>query len=159
MAHPERMNGLIHCIYASAATDAFAEYEIPQLLEKARAANEILGITGMLLYIEGSFFQVLEGEPEQVDEVYRSISQDSRHAQVTVIIREPIARRSFGAWTMGFATLGREEAGDLLGQNDFFAHGRCLADLPSGRAKKLLGAFRSGRWHAEHTGRHRCIAG
>jgi hypothetical protein len=149
------VSGLIHCIYSSAATDAFKEHEIPQLLDKTRAANAARGITGMLLYIEGSFFQVLEGEAEYVDPLYRVISADARHRQVTMIIREPIAERSFGEWTMGFATLGSQEASELLHRNDFFAQGSCLEDLNPGRARKLLAAFKSGRWHAERTGQHR----
>jgi len=153
------MSALIHCIYSSAATGMFAEHEIPQLLEKTRAANAARLISGMLLYIEGSFFQVLEGEPEPVDALYRQISADPRHKHVTLIIREPIAQRSFGEWTMGFAALGRPEAGELLGENDFFTHASCFDELNPGRAKKLLAAFRRGRWHAEHTGQYRIHSG
>ena len=148
------MNGLIHCIYASVATEIFAEHEIPQLLEKTRTANASRQITGMLLYIEGSFFQVLEGNSEPVDALFRRISADPRHRNVTLIIREPIPERSFGEWTMGFAALGRLEAGELVGQNDFFHQASCLESLNAGRAKKLLAAFRRGRWHAEQTGKH-----
>jgi hypothetical protein len=153
------MNGLIQCIYSSAATAEFAEYEIPQLLEKTRAANAARGISGMLLYIEGSFFQVLEGESERVDILYQAILADSRHKHVTLIIREPITGRCFGEWSMGFATVGRREAGELVGENDFFAQASCFEKLDSGRAKKLLAAFRRGRWHAEHTGQHPLLRG
>jgi hypothetical protein len=146
------MNGLIHCIYASAATVDFAEHQIPQLLEQTRAANASRGITGMLLYMEGSFFQVLEGNIECIDALYKSISADSRHKNVSLIIREPIVGRSFGEWTMGFATVGRLEAGEIVGQNDFFTQASCFEHLGQGRAKKLLAAFRRGRWHAEATG-------
>ena len=153
------MNELIHCIYSSAATIEFAEYEIPQLLEKTRAANAARGISGMLLYIEGSFFQVLEGASATVDALYQTISADPRHKHVTLIIREPITQRSFGEWTMGFATVGRLEAGGLLGENDFFAQASCFENLNPNRAKKLLAAFRRGRWRAEHTGQYRINSG
>ncbi len=153
------MSGLIQCIYSSAATTEFAEHEIPQLLEKIRAANANRGISGMLLYVEGSFFQVLEGEAEHVDILFQSISADPRHKHVTLIIREALAARSFGEWTMGFATVGSREAGELIGENDFFAEASCFENLDSGRAKKLLAAFRRGRWHAENTGQHRLHRG
>jgi hypothetical protein len=153
------MSGLIQCIYSSAATTEFAEHEIPQLLEKTRAANANRGITGMLLYVEGSFFQVLEGEAECVDFLFKSISADPRHKHVTLIIREPLAVRNFGEWTMGFATVGSREAGQLIGENDFFAEASCFEKLDSGRAKKLLAAFRRGRWHAENTGQYRLHRG
>jgi hypothetical protein len=145
------MSALIHCIYSSAAVPAFAEDGIPELLERIRASNAFCGITGMLLYIERCFFQVLEGEPQTVDAVFQTILADARHKHVTLIIREPIRARSFGEWTMGFATLGRLEAAELVGENDFFTHASCFEGLGPGRAKKLLAAFRRGRWHAEQT--------
>ena len=89
------MTQLIHCIYASTAAAIFKESDIPALLEHARTANSERALTGMLLYIEGGFFQVLEGDEADVDDVYARINRDSRHSKVTLIIREPIAARDF----------------------------------------------------------------
>lgn len=152
------MTQLIHCIYASDAAPIFRESEIPALLEQARASNERRSVTGMLLYIEGSFFQVLEGEREIVDDLYRRIQGDPRHARITMIIREPIAARDFGEWTMGFSTVDAQDAGQLIGENDFFTSASCVAQLDSGRAKKLLAAFGAGRWRGQRTGTHRALA-
>jgi len=106
----------------------------------------------MLLYIEGSFFQVLEGEPSVIDRLLLKIQSDIRHTRITVIIREPMPERDFGGWSMGFEALGLSEAGELLGENDFFESASCVERLTAGRAKKLLSAFRSGRWRAAPTG-------
>ena len=116
------------------------------LLRKARQSNAAMGITGMLVYCEGNFFQVLEGDTEAVAAVFSRISADTSHAKVTEIIREPIARRTFGEWSMGFAALNRQEIDDAIGANDFFTEGLCIQRLDGGRAKKLLAAFRAGRW-------------
>ena len=149
---------LIHCIYASRSLAAPDEVDIQALLEHARRKNAALGITGMLLLIEDSFFQVLEGEAESVDSVYRVIEQDPRHDRVTQIIREPLARRSFAEWSMGFSALRSDDARVLIGANDFFGTAQCLERINPGRARKLLTAFRSGRWRTEHTGVHRVRA-
>lgn len=149
---------LIHCIYASRAVTAPTEASVQALLEHARRKNTAHAITGMLLLIEVSFFQVLEGEAEIVDAIYRVIQQDARHDRVTQIIREPIARRSFGDWSMGFTALPRADAQQLVGANDFFGSAQCLELINPGRAKKLLAAFRAGRWRTEHTGVHRAHA-
>lgn len=146
------MTQLIRCIYASLAAPSFKEDELPLLLERARHANAGQSLTGMLLYIEGSFFQVLEGEAEAVDAVYTRIIRDPRHTRVTLIIREPIAQRDFSEWTMGFSVVDRLDAGELIGENDFFTKASCIDDLDAGRAKKLLAAFRNGRWRLERTG-------
>lgn len=140
---------LIHCIYCSAATAELGPEGRRELLDRARVNNARFGVTGMLLYVDGSYFQVLEGETEAVDELFLRIAGDPRHGGVTEIIREPIAARRFPDWSMGYAEVGLEEIIATPGMNDFFHGGRCLADLDDGRAKKLLRAFALGRWRPQ----------
>jgi hypothetical protein len=149
---------LIHCIYSSRASVALDDAAIEGLLDRARRNNAVHGITGMLLFIEGSFFQVLEGEAAIVDQAYLTIARDPRHDRVTRIIHEPIAQRSFAEWTMGFASVQRADAQQLVGENDFFGSAACLEHIHPGRARKLLVAFGAGRWRTEHTGMHRAHA-
>ena len=108
------MPGLIHLIYASAAQREFSDSELGDLLRKARENNERLGLTGMLLLVDGSFFQVLEGPPEVVDGLAARIERDPRHVQMVRIIREAIPRRFFEDWTMGFSRFTREELAATL---------------------------------------------
>ncbi|MBI5268986.1 MAG: BLUF domain-containing protein [Burkholderiales bacterium] len=137
---------MIHCIYASVATAPLATGELGQLLAAARAKNRRLGITGMLLYVDGCFFQVLEGPLAAVDGLYEQIRVDPRHAGVTQIVRESVAARAFDRWTMGYAAATGEELGEIDGLNDFLLRPRGLADLDGSRALKLLNAFHQGRW-------------
>ncbi len=146
------MNHLSHCIYTSAATHTFDALELAEMLRRARENNDRLCLTGMLLYTQGSFFQVLEGSPEVVEAMFSRIAHDERHQQVTKIISEPIPRRSFTDWTMGFQDISREELADIPDMNDFFGASRCFTDLDAGRAKKLLAAFRDGRWRKQLSG-------
>jgi len=143
------MTSLIHLIYTSAATRPFEDDELIKLLEHSRANNVRIGITGILLYDNGSFFQVLEGPVEAVDELYKKIVQDERHTKAVIIIREPIAKRSFGEWTMGYSKISVQELDEIVGLNDFFAAGSSLTEVNLGRAKKLLTAFREGRWRSK----------
>jgi hypothetical protein len=103
----------------------------------------------MLLFSEGNFFQVLEGEGTAVNQLYEKIIRDKRHAQCTLLIREPIAKRSFGNWSMGFSRISPGELRNIVGLNDFFHDGSCFTKLDAGRAKKLLGAFARGSWRAK----------
>ena len=143
---------LIHCVYASAATRDFHTEELAQLLQAARENNARLGLTGMLLHAEGSFFQVLEGRADVVDALYARIERDQRHDQVTQIIREPISRHCFDDWTMGFHKASREELAGMSGVNDFFGKDRTALSVDAGRARKLLAAFQDGRWRKSLTG-------
>jgi hypothetical protein len=140
------MPALIHCIYVSAATHDFGREELSDLLQAARLTNRRLGVTGMLLYAEGTFFQILEGPQLTVDALYERISRDTRHTEVAKIIREPIDHRSFAEWTMGFSRISRRELAGLVGVNDFFGAAECMADLDEGRTRQLLAAFAEGRW-------------
>lgn len=136
---------LIHCIYASAATRPFDKGELAALLHDARNNNARLGISGMLLHAESSFFQVVEGPADVIDALFARIERDPRHEQVTLIIREPIPRRMFANWSMGFHDVSRADAQGIAGLNDFFGN-RSVTTLNAGRARKLLAAFRDGRW-------------
>jgi len=142
----------MHCVYASAATRRFEAADLTALLQESRQHNEEAGLTGMLLYAEGSFFQVLEGAPGAVEALYARIERDKRHEHVTKIVAEAIPRRSFAHWTMGFSQMSRQELALISGTNDFFGDSSCFLDLGSGRAKKLLAAFREGRWRQSLTG-------
>ena len=146
------MPDLMHCVYASAAVRHFEASELTALLQAARQHNEGAGLTGMLLYTEGSFFQVLEGAPDTVEALYAKIELDQRHEQVTKIVSEAIPHRSFANWTMGFSQVSRNELALISGANDFFSGSGCFLNLDSGRAKKLLAAFRAGRWRKTLSG-------
>jgi len=140
---------LIQLIYSSAASHVFSRKQLTDLLISARKKNDRLGITGILLYTDGSFFQVLEGEAETVDAIFKTITADDRHTQITIILREAISNRLFEDWTMAYAQLSSEEVNVILGSNDFFHTGRSYTQLGEGRAKKLLAAFKEGRWRAK----------
>src|SRR5208337_2559282 len=86
------MASISHVIYASVATEKFGVEQLTDLLQKSRDANKRLGLTGILLFSNPNFFQVLEGEPADLDHLYGKILLDKRHAQITLIIREPIQR-------------------------------------------------------------------
>jgi hypothetical protein len=153
------MRSLISLIYASRSTEYFHEHEIPDLLQQARIANARQEITGMLLYVSGSFLQVLEGQPEMVDVVFSRIIWDKRHTQPRLITRESILERAFEGWTMMHKTLDPVEAGELIGETDYFTAPAWLTRLDPDRAKKLLAAA-SLRWQMEHrTGKYRTLGG
>lgn len=148
------MASLEHLIYASVATSVLGAAEVDELLQKSRIANERLGLTGMLLHSDsdGGFFQVLEGEAAAIDQLLQKLLMDKRHSHLTVIIREPIAERSFAEWSMGFSSVSSEKLRMVPGLNDFFQKGSSFTELDAGRAKKLLSAFSEGRWRPKDLG-------
>lgn len=139
---------LVHCIYTSSLAPGLDDQELRNILKKARENNAELGVSGMLLFDSGAFFQVLEGPKGVVGPLYAKIAGDPRHQHVVKLIEEPIEERDFSDWTMGIANLRRQELAAIPGLNDFFAGGGSFAQLDEGRAKNLLAAFREGRWRS-----------
>ena len=99
---------LFRIAYFSGETTRFTRVELEQLLAKARDTNARLGITGILLYKDGNFSQVIEGEEDAVRELFEKIRHDPRHRRVIPVIEEPIAQRDFADWTMSFRNLDED---------------------------------------------------
>ncbi|MFD1145292.1 BLUF domain-containing protein, partial [Larkinella insperata] len=98
------------CItYFSTAVEATTEADILDIVAFSRTKNARLGITGVLLYVNGSIVQVLEGQQQSVEQLYESIRKDPRHTAVKTVIHQPIAQRLFGHWFMGYETLTTQQ--------------------------------------------------
>jgi acylphosphatase len=139
---------LVHLIYASALSPDINKDEILQILKAAREKNARLNVTGMLLFDDGDFFQVLEGDSDVVKQLFETIAKDKRHQRVTKILVEPIQARDFPEWTMGYSRISRMELQTIDGLNDFFTHGKSLNDIDKGSATLLLTAFKEGSWRS-----------
>lgn len=139
---------MIQLVYMSAALCRPSRSELVALLAKARQNNSQLGVTGMLLYHDGSFMQVLEGDEQAVADLYNKIALDPRHAQAQVIYQGDIATRSFPNWSMGFCDGCDEAAEQVDGYQDFFgpSFSRHVFAANPTLARKLLVGFRVGRW-------------
>ncbi|MBD2755248.1 BLUF domain-containing protein [Spirosoma validum] len=95
-----------HCIvYFSSSVGQFQEEDLDTILQQSRRNNARLGVTGMLLYVRGSIIQVLEGEKETIEALYKRIEHDERHTNVSIGINRPIAQRLFADWSMGYETI------------------------------------------------------
>ncbi|MBK1719365.1 BLUF domain-containing protein [Thiocystis violacea] len=114
---------LIHLIYVSSAREDLSEAELDKILASSVRHNKPQSVTGMLLYSNGSFMQVLEGDAVAVDEVFSRIRDDPRHTAVFVIERAPISERNFDRWSMGFKRLDARDAAAYRDYAPFFEHG------------------------------------
>ncbi|AWW75621.1 hypothetical protein CD351_14380 [Erythrobacter sp. KY5] len=86
--------------YQSRATFRPTAADLRELAWKARSRNHALGVTGMLLYDRGRFFQTLEGPPESLKSLWDSISKDQRHTDIEILSEHIIPARLFGAWDL-----------------------------------------------------------
>ena len=102
-------------IYISNITQNLNENELITLLQKARIKNEALNITGLLIYSEGMFLQVLEGPMNNVDALFHRIEQDPRHNNIIILVDKAESKKTFPDWSMGFASVNPKKTNELIG--------------------------------------------
>ena len=107
-------------IYISEANHPMSSESLLTILKSSRVFNKSVGITGILLYRNNTFIQLLEGDKENIDKLYEKIQKDDRHKNCFVILEQDTEERSFPNWSMGFEDLSNDEAYKELGFNDFF---------------------------------------
>ena len=135
---------LIQLAYISRAMRLMDTAALAELLEQARDINEIEDITGMLLYKDRSFIQVLEGRAENVGKIYQRIEQDARHSNVKMLYRQTIEQRDFPDWSMGFQNLNSPDFEPPAGFSEFMDPDYSLDNFlgEPARAKQLMLFFR-----------------
>ncbi len=131
-------------IYVSVASHPFSAGELVALLEQARRNNAASGITGMLLYKDGNFLQVLEGDEKMVCALQHRISRDSRHHKMFMLAQGTCQTREFPDWSMGFSNLDAPDATGVAGYSEFMnvpLNEETFSPNPS-RAQRLLRVFK-----------------
>jgi len=89
-------------IYASQAVGSPDEAGLVELLAVSRDRNASADVTGMLVYAERSFMQMIEGPADAITDTYGRIVNDDRHEAVRLLLHDDVDQRLFPAWTMGF---------------------------------------------------------
>ena len=111
----------LYClVYTSIANQKMSDDNLKELLKKSRLKNERKNVTGMLLYLDPFFIQILEGEEAIINELFNIIKQDAKHHKIKPIYKKPIEERSFPNWTMGFNKINAENVEAVEGFSDFW---------------------------------------
>ncbi len=100
-------------LYVSSARRKFSAADLQSLLEQCRGYNGAAGITGMMLYEDGNFIQLLEGEKAVIRRLFERIGRDLRHRGVMLLHEEETDARQFESWSMGFRPIEKGEDEDL----------------------------------------------
>ncbi len=131
-------------VYISSATQPFSVDDLSTLLAVSRKNNAELGITGMLLYKDGNFMQVLEGDERTVRALYEKIGVDPRHSGEITLLQGFVDERQFPDWSMGFRDLNSPEIRATQSYSEFLntpLTGQEFSGDPS-RSQKLLRTFK-----------------
>lgn len=92
--------------YISNFNGVLTETDVEQIGQVSVANNKRAGLTGVLLCFSGIFFQILEGEDEQVDQTYARIRKDARHKNIFLVnMEEDVRERLYPEWEMKLVVL------------------------------------------------------
>ncbi len=87
--------------YISKFSHPLSQEEIEDIGRVSNNNNQKDNITGVLMCLGGLFFQILEGDEDNIDRVYKKILQDNRHTEILCLKTEDkIQERLFPDWSM-----------------------------------------------------------
>ena len=90
-----------HIVYCSQAAQHMDQEVLEKIITSARHHNPRYGITGLLVFGSGIFFQWLEAPRDNVTSLFKIISADPRHSDVVLLTKEDEFReRLFPNWDM-----------------------------------------------------------
>ncbi len=90
--------------YVSTANPNLNEEDIENLFKQVNEFNSHHDITGVLLYAETNFFQLIEGEEDVVKSLYSQIEKDSRHNNIIKFVDKPVDNPAFDGYISRFVT-------------------------------------------------------
>jgi Sensors of blue-light using FAD len=91
--------------------------DLHELLEHARRSNAAKGITGALIYADGTFLQILEGDKGLLQDLMARIRRDVRHESVVVLRESEVPTAIFGSWKMAYVSATPKQIAKWVGLN------------------------------------------
>ena len=109
--------------------------DLEEILDHARRSNAARQITGALVYVDGTFLQVLEGERQTVQLLMARIAADVRHETVTVLKQSDMAAPIFSDGRMAYVSATPEQVAQWAGLPGTTAVPEILDDLRQDASK------------------------
>ena len=134
-------------VYTSTARKMMTDRDLQKILRPARTNNAANLITGMLIYHDGCFMQVLEGEQAAVEACFAKVCKDSRHDNIITLSSETIVSRIFTDWWMtyqDFNNLVRHQKSQFVDLTALSKQARLSNLIEDPKTNALLMAFLSG---------------
>lgn len=103
-------NTIFQLVYESTPSGKVTTDVLTEILTKSQYKNLRLNLTGLLVFHHGRFIQLLEGEEQEVRNLFDVIKRDVRHKDVKVLLETNSSNRAMPSWVMGFASSSKIEA-------------------------------------------------
>ncbi|KQP28378.1 blue light sensor protein [Methylobacterium sp. Leaf102] len=135
---------LYHFVYCSRAAEGVDDAEVSRIVEAAQRNNLAHGITGVLVFGSGVFFQWIEGPAGQIQKLIAILHRDKRHYDIVSLSQSEEEReRLYPNWDMekveaeDIRLVLRDALESADDQNNRVALTRILEHLDSGALDPL----------------------
>ena len=118
-------------VYLSTAVGVLRADELDRIWLRARAANAAAGVTGLMLFHQGVFLQVIEGPAAGVASLMERIRRDRRHANLTILESGPVSARAFANSPMTYISARNLSPGEKQAFIDLHAAVTSRPGLPA----------------------------
>jgi len=123
-------------IYVSTAKYSMEHEKVVDILQVSWRNNHNSDISGMLIYDDNYFVQLLQGPINTVDTLYDKISNDIRHHSIELIGTELLARKDVNGWGIGL--INNQDIVEDLYLKYNIGHAKDLYESEYYRLKSLL---------------------
>jgi hypothetical protein len=104
---------MLRVTYISAESYKLSSEDLLAILGKCNENNPRRGLTGMLIYGNGTFIQSVEGDEKIVKNTISKISSDTRHKDFKVLSEEITEQRLYDEFNMGFERLTEDSISNI----------------------------------------------
>ena len=105
---------IYYLIYVSDSSNFQNKEEVNEILDTVSIRNNTLNISGFLVFKNGNFLQLLEGDKAAVINLFSKIKKDTRHKNVTQILENESLNRIFDDYESGFLVPKNQQVLDQL---------------------------------------------
>lgn len=126
-------------VYVSTASPNLEESEVGEVLSGSKSWNNQHDVTGLLLFSEGNFFQIIEGEKNVIFQLFENIKKDKRHRNIMQIFGKEIHKEAYDGYDSDFVS---EEANYDSEKFQHYLNQIKVLDISAQRAvENILKAF------------------
>jgi hypothetical protein len=140
--------GMRQLLFVSNTLPDLAPCVLDAILTNSRRNNAMMGITGLLLYIEGGFLQILEGDELALRELHARLSADRRHWGLRVMLDRETKVRAFPSWSLGFE---RPSMDDPESAGMFGVARSAIQDQLSPKTGRIVAMMLQTFYHVQHS--------
>lgn len=125
--------------YVSTANTGLEKPDVQNLLDYTSNFNNAHDVRGVLLYSEGNFFEILEGDKKFVLELFDQIQKDTRHQNIIQVLGKELKQGAFDGFKAEIVTESNKYDYELV--KEYMEQVEGLDAQTQGVVKQMLEVF------------------